>query len=127
MKNSQALSIDIMLGIIVFIGAIFFFYSVFSHDKENDITALEDDASKIMKSVSSEEYEDISVLTGSEIDMEKLQALLAESYPDMKNKLRVGSDFCIFIEDEEGNVIYLSAAESGVGSSKISVSDIPCN
>lgn len=126
MKNSQALSIDIMLGIIVFIGAIFFFYSVFSQNKESDITALEADASKIMKAVSS--GDEISVLTGTEIDIDKIQALLGEEYTDIKNKLRVGSDFCIFIEDESDNIIYLSASsQSGVGSNKIKVSDIPCS
>ncbi len=116
---------DIMLGIIIFMGAAFFFYSTFSSKQGSDAKELEDDALKVMSSVVSNDP-DASIVTGNEIDIDKLQALLGEDYAQIKQNLRVGSDFCIFLEDENGNIAYITPGQPGVGSDKINISNIPC-
>src|SRR3989338_6391592 len=125
MKASQAWSMDIMLGIIIFIGAAFFFYSTFGSKQGSDAEELENDALKVMRGVVSNDP-DVSIVTGSEVDIDKLQALLGEDYAQIKQKLRVGSDFCIFLEDEKGNIIYITPGQTGVRSDKINVSNVPC-
>ena len=41
-------------------------------------------------------------------------------------KMKVKNDFCIFLEDENGDIIYLSTNQPGVGSPKIKISGDPC-
>ena len=115
-----------MLGIIIFAGAALFFYSTFSSKQGSDAETLENDALKVMSDVVSNDP-DVSIVTGSEVDIDKLQALLGEDYNQIKQKLRVGSDFCIFLEDENGNIVYITPTQTGVGSNTISVSSIPCS
>ncbi len=117
---------DIMLGIIIFIGAAFFFYSTFSSKQGSDAEELENDALKVMSRIVSNDP-DVSIVTGTEVDIVKLQALLGEDYTQIKEKLRVGSDFCIFLEDEKGNIVYITPGQPGVGSDIIKVSNVPCS
>ena len=124
-KKSQTWSIDIMLAVIVFIGAIFVVYSIFSGKGENPTGRLEEDAALVLGNLASDDSE-ISIVDGVEINEAKLQELLAANYPDLKDKLKSGSDFCIFLEDNEGKIVYISN-KAGIGSDKIQVSGEPCD
>jgi len=73
------------------------------------------------------EDSNIGILVGTEIDETKLQQLLGEDYETIKEKMRVENDFCIFLEDENGDIIYISPGQPGIGSDKINISDIPCD
>ena len=123
--KSQAFSMDIMIAVIIFIGTIFIFYSIISGGEESKIDELEDDASIVMENVATEDSA-VRITEGMAVDQEKLEDLLQMEYSEIKEKLRVENDFCIFLEDEEGNIIYLEAGQPGIGSDKIKVSDVPC-
>lgn len=41
--------------------------------------------------------------------------------------LRIGNDFCIYLEDENGNIVLINDTYRGVGSSNINVSKTPCS
>ena len=117
---------DIMIAAMVFIGAIFVIYAIFTgNHQESTAEELEKDASKVLKSVSSEDP-DVGIMDGIEVDEAKLQQLLGEDYNAIKEKIRADKDFCIFLEDEVGNVIYVSN-KPGIGSDEIMVSDAPCD
>ena len=115
---------DIMLAVVIFIGAIFVVYSILSGSKADTAGKLEEDAALVLDNLASEDFE-ISVVDGVELNEAKLLGLLNEEYPDLKQKIRAGSDFCIFLEDEEGKLVYISN-KPGIGSDKIKVSDQPC-
>ena len=123
--KSQAFSMDIMIAVIIFIGTIFIFYSIISGGEESKIEDLEDDASIVMENVATEDSA-VRITEGMDVDQEKLEDLLQMEYSEIKEKLRVENDFCIFLEDGEGNIIYLEAGQPGIGSDKIKVSDVPC-
>ena len=123
-KKSQTWSMDIMLAVVIFIGAIFVVYSILSGSKADTAGKLEEDAALVLDNLASEDFE-ISVVDGVELNEAKLLGLLNEEYPDLKQKIRAGSDFCIFLEDEEGKLVYISN-KPGIGSDKIKVSDQPC-
>ena len=125
MKKSQTWSIDIMVAILAFIGTIFVFYAIFAGNQESTAEDLEKDASKVLKGISSEDS-GVGIMDGIEVDEAKLQQLLGEDYSTIKEKMRVDKDFCIFLEDEEGNIIYVSN-KPGIGSDKIMISDVPCD
>ena len=114
MKSSQAWSMDIMIAIILFIGVIFIFYWIVSGSQESKEEQLKEDATIVL--------ENLNITK----NISQLDGLLEEEYPELKRKLRIENEFCVYLEDEDGNVIYLRPDRVGVGSDKISISDIPC-
>ena len=125
MRKSQAFSMDIMLAIVIFLGAIFITYSVLQGGKGGKAKNLEKDASLVLDNLASQDNK-VGIVNGIEIDQTKLQALLETTYPQLKEKIRAGSDFCVYLEDEEGNIIYLSNNKVGIGSDKITISNKDC-
>jgi len=127
MKTSQAFSMDIMIAIVIFIGTAFVFYSIFSENQESKVEDLKEDASKVLKNIVSEDS-GVGIVNGVEVNVTKLENLLGMEYSDIKKKIRINNEFCIFLEDGDGNVIYITTNpdQPGVGSDKINISDIPC-
>tara|TARA_B100000315_G_scaffold25988_1_gene22333 strand:+ start:961 stop:1467 length:507 start_codon:yes stop_codon:yes gene_type:complete len=125
MKKSQAWSLDIMVAIVIFIGTIFVFYSIFTNNPGSEAKKLEKDASIVLENIASEDP-DLGIVDGIEVDVVKLQELLGEQYSEIKDKIRTDSDFCIFLEDEKGDVIYISG-EPGIGSGNVKISGEGCN
>lgn len=117
---------DVMLAIVVFIGTIFLFYAIFSSNQKGASEELEKDASKVLKSVSSEDP-NVGIMDGIEVDEAKLEQLLGKDYSIIKEQIRAEKDFCIFLEDENGDIIYISPGQPGIGSDKIKISDVPCD
>ena len=114
MKKSQAWSMDIMLAIVIFIGTILIFYSVLTRNTGSSEDELKEDAIRLEETLNITQ------------NISQIEELLNEKYPELKKELRIDSDFCIFLEDEEGNIIYLRQGTAGVGSDKISISGEPC-
>jgi len=123
--KSQTWSMDVMLAVVIFIGTILIFYSTLTSNKESSVEDLQTDAAKILESIASEDP-DIGIMNGSILDDKKLEELLGEDYELIKEKIRVKSDFCIYIEDENGNILYIAPGQPGIGSPKIQISTIPC-
>ncbi len=116
---------DIMLAVIIFIGAIFVVYSILSGNKGTPAAKLEEDAALVLGNLASKDSE-ISIVDGVEINEAKLQELLAATYPELKEKIKSGSDFCIFLEDNEGKIVYISN-KPGIGSDSIMISGESCD
>jgi len=115
-----------MIAIVVFAGAIFFIYAIFNANQGDGAKELETDASKVLESVASEDP-NVGIVEGIEVEEAKLQQLLGEDYNTIKEKIRADKDFCIFLEDENGGIIYISPGQPGIGSNTIRVSDVPCD
>jgi len=126
-KKSQAWSFDVILAVIIFVGAFFVFYALTKPQVEKSADTLRSDAELIAKELLSESSP-LNILDGSTIDEAKLQQLLSEDYPALKSQVRVEGNFCIYLEDQDGNVIYISREPdvTGVGSPTMSISSIPC-
>jgi hypothetical protein len=120
MKQSQSGSFDIMIAIVIFIGTIFVFYSAFSNNPESNIKDLESEASIVLENIASEDPV-VGLIEDTEISEEKIQQLLGEDYELIKEQVRVKNDFCIFLEDQDGKVVYLSQGTPGIGSDKIKI------
>ena len=127
--KTQVWSLDIMLAVIVFIGTIFFFYTVLISSQDTKVFELKNEASKVINDLLSEDS-DLGIVDGNKINTTKLSELLDQDYATIKNKLRIKNEFCIFFEDEDGNILYINISETknytGIGSEIISVSNIPC-
>lgn len=123
-KKSQAFSMDIMLAIVIFLGAIFITYLMLQGGKGGTAKQLEQDASTVLDNLASSDNE-LGIVDGVEINETKIQQLIDSTYPELKQKMRAGNDFCIFLEDDQGDIIYISN-QAGIGSGKIKISDTPC-
>ena len=124
-KYSQAWSIDVMLAIVVFITTIFLFFVFLNPTQKSNVGELRDEASIVLKYIESDDS-DLGIVDGTIVNETKLQELLGKDYQAIKKSLRIKNDFCIFFEDENGNIIYIDATHTGVGSDTITVSNIPC-
>ena len=123
-RNSQAWSLDIMLAVIIFIGTIFFFYAMLDTTQGSKAEELQGEASKIAKDILSKDS-DVKIADGTEINGTRLEELLG-NYSEIKSKLKIKNDFCIYFEDENGNIIYINETRTGLGSGIINVSGMPC-
>ena len=126
--SSQAFSMDIMLAIIIFIGTVFFFYAILNTTQGSKSDELQNEASKVLTGILSKDS-GVGITDGTKINTTKLEQLLG-NYSGIKSKLKVKNEFCIYFEDESGNIIYVNISQNknytGIGSEIINVSNIPC-
>lgn len=108
--KAQSWSIDVALGVLVFIVAFFIVYALSGSNPNEKASSLKQDASVVIKQVSSQQ---------------ELNDLKSSSYKDLKQKFKVDGDFCIYLEDEKGNLIPMGN-QRGIGSSDITLAGLPC-
>lgn len=124
--KAQSWSIDIALGVAVFIAAFFIFYFLLSPSQASKAGSLKSDASSVIRQVASEEAAE-GVVDGEEINVSKLNELKNLSYDELRRRLRVEGDFCIYFEDEQGNIVIINDSYKGIGSPNINISGTPCS
>ena len=124
--KAQSWSIDITLGVIVFIAAFFVFYSLLNSNPNAKAKNLQEEASLIIKQVGSEEAP-LRIVDNREINVSRLNELKNMSYDELKRRLRVEGDFCIYFEDEKGNLVVINNSYRGIGSPDINLSGAPCS
>lgn len=125
-SKSQSWSIDIALGVVIFIAAFFLFYLILSANPNVKVGDLKEEASAVIKEVTAEGSL-IRVIDGKEINESKLGELKNISYGELKRRLGVESDFCLYFEDEKGYIVLINSSYTGIGSSNINLSDTPCS
>ena len=124
-RKAQSWSVDIMLGVILFMGAIFLFYAILNSDENANAANLKDDASTVIKAVSSDKS--LGIIDDNQINISKAGQLKNISYEELKQRLRVGGDFCIYMEDENGNIVLINDSYRGIGAPSINISGAPCS
>jgi len=87
---------------------------------------LKDEASTVIKQVAAEDA-NLKIVDNSEINESRIGHLKNIDYDQLKRLLRVDSDFCIYIEDENGNIMLINDSYKGVGGPIIEISGTPCS
>lgn len=123
--KAQSWSVDIMLAVVIFIGSFFIFYTLFDQGSNSKVDSLRDEAAVVIKGMSSGE-DTIRVVSNNEVNLSKVSELKNISYEELKRMLRVEGEFCIYFEDDKGNVVLINNSYRGIGSSNINISGIPC-
>ena len=62
----------------------------------------------------------LSIANNGIVDNSKLQEIQSMNYEDLKNNLNAKKDFCVYIIDENGNIILAK------GSQKLAEDGVPC-
>lgn len=126
MSKAQSWSVDVVLAVIIFMAAFFLFYPLLKESPSSNVQNLKDDASNVIKQVSSEDNP-LGVLNKNEIDVDKLNELKNISYSELKQRLRTEGEFCIYMEDEQGNIVLINDSYKAIGSPDINISGTPCS
>ena len=89
--------------------------------REND---LENEAEDILnKLANNNEY---SFVQDGVIHEERLEKILDMEYTELKDALNVKNEFCIYFEDEDGNLVEVKGGVRSIGSDLIEINGVPC-
>ena len=124
-SKAQSWSIDIIIAVLVFIGAFFVVYALLNSSPEAKTNSLKDEASIIVKKVTSDGS--LKIIDGNEINESKLNELKNLPYDELKRILAIEGDFCIYFEDDKGNLVLIDNSYKGVGSQNIVIGGTPCS
>ena len=94
----------------------------------SDATAekLQQEAALVIKQVTTKN-EELSIVYNNELNATKASYLKNLTYTELKRRLRIEGDFCIFIQDQEGNIISINNSYRGIGSPSIQIDGVPCD
>lgn len=132
--RGQNWSLDLIIGIVIFLLAVGVIYSILASKNREDTTPLRTDSEIIATKLTTPETStsaNILIATDNQLDIEKLKGLTTADYAKLKQDLGVQNDFCIYLQDEEGNVIYIEGSDGnytgiGPGSPDLNLSGVPC-
>lgn len=130
--QGQSWSLDMILAVVVFILIIAVFYSLLSSNKGTTKTdTLQKESNTILSALDSSTglNNSYAVINKGNIDPQKLQELYSSDYGALKQQLGLRGDFCIYVVDQNGNIITVIANGTelaGFGNGNLSINDIPC-
>ena len=126
LKKAQSWSMDIALGVIVFMAAFFIFYSLLNANPNTKVGNLKEEASIIIKQFDSGDAS-MRIIDNKEVNICMFNVLMYLSFDDLKRRLRIESDFCIYFEDDKGYIVLINNSYKGIGAPNINLSGTPCS
>ncbi len=127
MKKGQTFSTDAIVAVAMFFIAVIMLYYLSGPAATNKRSEkLQSEAENLPATLSSQQNLTSVFIQGSKIDEQKLSEAINLSYANLKDLLGVESDFCIYVEDENGNVVPMEG-KAGIGSPIANLSGKGCN
>lgn len=127
MKKGQTFSTDAIVAVAMFVIAVIMLYYLSGPaTTSKQAEKLQSEAGKLPATLSSQQNLSSVFIQGSRIDEQKLREAINLSYDNLKSLLGVESDFCIYLEDENGNIVPMEG-KVGIGSPLASFSGKGCN
>lgn len=122
-KQGQSWSIDVIIGVIIFVLVIAIFYAVLSSDSEGGIESLQTDRENALTKIGiGDNSEKLNLFDNGIINQSQYNQICDNyDYEQVKSILGIENDFCIFLEDEEGEIIPCGTGASktwGIGNGK---------
>lgn len=124
-KKSQSFSTDFIVAIVIFIGIILLFYSLLNSGKGTKAAELQEEASLVARHTE-EETSPLSIVDDGAVNEDKLAVLVGRNYEELKRGVGIKNDFCIFFENENGDIVPIKQGVNGIGSPDIKVGGIKC-
>ncbi len=123
-KRGQSWSFDIALAVVIFILTTITFFAFSNSDNTRKLGVVQSEAHYILEHTK-DENSPLQIVDNQEVNEEKLQELAAANYDELKKDAGITHDFCIYFEDENGNIIPVNGMK-GIGSSSINISGTRC-
>ncbi len=123
-KSAQSWSFDIAIGTILFITVFITIFAIINADEGKKYSQVRGESELILNKIKSEDSP-LQVVQDKEVNESKLSEIASIPYEQLKSEAGAKNDFCIYLEDENGNIILVNGSR-GIGSSSINVSGAPC-
>ncbi|MBI3036448.1 hypothetical protein HYY73_01650 [Candidatus Woesearchaeota archaeon] len=127
MKRAQTFSTDAIIGVVLFIVAavlLFYLSGPAASNKQNE--KLRAESERLPAVLTSQQNITGVFIKSTKVDDQKLEEALNLSYESLKALLGMQSDFCIYFEDEKGNIVPIRN-KIGIGSPLVNFSGKGCN
>jgi hypothetical protein len=133
-KKAQTWSVDLVLGVVIFLLVIVIIYSLIA-SRPGKESQLRDDADRIYVSLAGDKAsaENINmgdvptIIEGNAISREQLAELYQQDYQTLKEKFGITSDFCILVVTDDNALIMIGENTSiGNGEDVLIGSSIYC-
>ena len=129
MGRGQAWSLDLVFGVLIFMLSLGVIYALLmSRDKDNS-TPLRIESEVIATKLASDPT--LAVATDNQLNIGKLSTMTGMDYNSLRSQLGVKNEFCIYLEDDQGNLVYIINGTNkytgiGAGSDELNISGTPC-
>ncbi|MAG39186.1 hypothetical protein CMO90_03805 [Candidatus Woesearchaeota archaeon] len=123
-KKGQVWSIDLIVGLLIFVLVIVIFYSLLGENKESKIVSYTKSADITTERLFDEGLVDENTGEFNETIFSELSEM---NYDELKESLGISGDFCLFIEttDDPPKLLMINNL-TGLGSSDFTISGYPC-
>ena len=128
----QSWSFDIILAFVVFILIIAIFYAMINaNTKTSQPETLQREASVIANSLDNATgiKSSLSVIDKGKVEGTNVQNLYESDYNTLKTQFGIKGEFCIYIIDQNGNLITVNTSTGrkvGFGNDDLMINGIPC-
>ena len=133
-KKAQAWSIDLVIGVLIFLLVVGLFYATLTRNQSQDTTSIRIASETVATKLVNDP--ETSIVENNKVSSKKLKELIKQikEEPDLvRQEFGIEGDFCIFFEDERGNLFPIFIDEDdgvdvyhGIGSDRINVTGISC-
>jgi hypothetical protein len=126
-KKGQTMSMDAVVAVALFIVAVGLLFFITARESPVDkFINIDEESEQLSDVVSSEQNLSVSIIEGSKVDVARLEEITQLRYEILKQHYGVKSEFCLYFEDEGGNVIPINEDFTGVGSQDVLIGSEPC-
>jgi hypothetical protein len=132
LKKGQNWSMDLILGIVVFLLILAVFYILISKKSTVDINGLKSTGNKVLNALDSTKSDaSYTFIDGNKINITKFENLYTSGdYELIRQDLGLTGNFCIVLEDENGRVVVVSSGAGGniygFGNESLNISGCLC-
>ncbi len=117
LRRGQSFSLDFLMASVIFLAVFAAFYGFVTYlvlEPEDILLAREGQQVATLLTSETSPY---SITTGTHINNTKLEKLSSWDYEELKAALHVQNEFCVYLEDNKGNLIPLSKQKKTFGKS----------
>ncbi len=126
MRKGQSWSMDIVIAVIVF-GFVTLTIGSFVLLNQPDAERLQTNSQVVFTHLASDFNGCGPVLRGNQLNITNLECLYEQEYDIFRQQQGIRHDFCLFLEDEDGNLwTFQNGALHAWGSDRVIVGDNPC-
>ncbi len=131
-RKAQTWSIDVVIAVVIF-GFIAAIITSFALLEKPDTESLQRNAQEVTfyleePIVIGPDLNCSEIFDDNKVNIEGIECLFNSTesdYEEFKKQTGIKGDFCIYLEDEDGNIVYIQN-KTGWGSPELIVADKPC-
>ena len=127
-RKAQTWTTDALIAVGIFVVVLIVFFSFTGRTSQ---TKKVEDLGRVGEQIplqlsSRQNISNLTFIEGTKINSGRLATFSNKSYEEIKRELGVSAEFCIHLEDGEGNIVFVNSSMAGIGSGRASISGYTC-